>query len=472
MTTPRDQSVDSRSTQPVDQDVPGRGPAPKHALQQRHIVMIALGGVLGSGLFVGSGAGLRLAGPGIILSYTVAGILFLLVMRMLGEMAAAYPTGGSFSVHATRAHGRSVGTTLGWMYWLLLVVAIAVEAGIAATLLHGWLSWLPQWAGVLVLMTVFTAVNLAAVGVFGELEFWFAALKVAVVLAFIGLGALSMCGVLPGSPATVTAHLTGHGGFLPNGLAGVAAGLLAVMFSFGGSEAVTIAAAETADPVRAIRSAVRTVVWRLLGFYLGSILVMILLLPCDSVPAGHSPYVAVLDVIGFPGAAFFMEAVVFVAVLSALNANLYSASRMIRSLAERGEAPGALTRTTRQGVPALAVVASASFGFIAVALNFLWPTTVFTVLLNSVGAVMLLVWFAVAATHLRLRRHLEKHEPERLVLRTPGFPYLTWVALLVIGVLFVLMLTTSEARLQLLGTALTTGIVLCVVTVTGKGRTS
>ncbi|MEU2852536.1 amino acid permease [Streptomyces syringium] len=431
-------------------------------LKQRHLTMLGLGGVIGAGLFVGSGAGIAVAGPGIIVSYLIAGALAMLVMRMLGEMSSAMPASGAFSVHAERALGRWAGFSVGWLYWFLLVVVLAVEATGAAQIAHGWVPSVPQWGWVLLFMVVFTTANLAAVKNFGEFEFWFAALKVGAIVLFLGLSLLAIFGVLPDTEAVGFTNLTGQGGFLPNGWSGVVSGVLAVVFAFGGLEVVTIAAAESDDPARAVARAVRSAVYRILFFYVGSMLVIVTLLPWSSMKPGQSPYVAVLDHIGVPGAGQIMNIVVFVALLSALNANLYGSSRMVFSLAERGEAPRALLRISDGGVPRRAVFASVAFGFISVILNLKWPDSIFHYLLNAVGAVLLFVWGLIAVSQLRLRPRIERDAPERLTLRMWCFPYLTWVALAAMGAVLVLMLTDDAARPQLLWSAAATGAVLVV----------
>ncbi|MFJ9179733.1 amino acid permease [Streptomyces sp. NPDC102360] len=431
-------------------------------LKQRHLTMLGLGGVIGAGLFVGSGAGIAVAGPGIVVSYLIAGALAMLVMRMLGEMSAAMPASGSFSVHAERALGRWAGFSAGWLYWFMLVVVLAVEATGAAQIANGWVPGVPQWAWVLLFMVVFTVANLTAVKNFGEFEFWFAALKVFAIVAFLILGTLAIFGLLPDTDPVGLTHLTGDGGFLPHGWEGVVSGVLAVVFAFGGLEVVTIAAAESEDPARSVARAVRSAVYRILFFYVGSMLVIVTVLPWTEQKAGISPYVTVLDSIGVPSAAQIMNIVVFVALLSALNANLYGSSRMIFSLAERDEAPKSLLKVSGGGVPRRAVLASVAFGFISVLLNLEWPDTIFLYMLNSVGAVLLFVWALIAVSQLRLRRRIEQEAPERLVLRMWAFPYLTWVAIAAMAAVFGLMLTDASARPQLLWSAGATLLVLAV----------
>ncbi|MEV0438631.1 amino acid permease [Streptomyces spectabilis] len=453
-----------------DSGVPSTAPADPFApseplgggLKQRHLTMLGLGGVIGAGLFVGSGAGIAVAGPGIVLSYLIAGALAMCVMRMLGEMSAAMPASGAFSVHAERALGRWAGFSVGWMYWFLLVVVLAVEATGAARIAHAWAPGVPQWAWVLLFMVFFTGANLSAVKNFGEFEFWFAALKVFAIVAFLVLGLLAVFGVLPDTDPVGLTHLTGEGGFLPLGWDGVISGVVVVLFAFGGLEIVTIAAAESDDPVRSVARAVRSAVYRILFFYVGSMLVIVTVLPWTAQQPGFSPYVKVLDSIGVPSAGTLMNIVVFVALLSSLNANLYGASRMVFSLAERGEAPRGLLRVSRGGVPRRAVLASVAFGFVSVLLNLKWPDSVFLYMLNSVGAALLFVWALIAVSQLRLRRRIEREAPERLTLRMWFFPWLTWAALAAMGVVIALMLRDDGARPQLLWSAGATAVVIAV----------
>ncbi|MDQ0910520.1 L-asparagine transporter-like permease [Streptomyces canus] len=420
-----------------------------HGLKQRHLSMIALGGVIGAGLFVGSGAGIAAAGPSIVLAYTLSGLLVMLVMRMLGEMSAAYPSSGSFSAHAERAFGPWAGFTAGWSFWILLCTAVGLEGIGAAKIVTGWLPGTPEWAWVALFMVVFCVTNLAAVKNFGEFEFWFAALKVGAIGLFLILGVLAIAGVLPGTDAPGTANLTGRGGFFPGGGEGLVVGLLASVFAYGGLETVTIAAAESEDPVRGVASAVRTAMWRIALFYIGSMAVIVTLVPWDAKEVVEKgPYVAALDELGIPGAGQLMNVVVLIALLSAMNANVYGSSRIAYSLVARGLGPSTLGRVSG-GVPRPAVLASSVFGFVCVVLSHWRPDDVFAWLLNMIGAVILVVWGFVAVSQLRLRRALEREAPERLAVRTWAFPYLTWVALAGMAAILVLMAREPDTRVQL-----------------------
>ncbi|MFF7258783.1 amino acid permease [Streptomyces sp. NPDC008159] len=415
-------------------------------LKSRHLSMIAIGGVIGAGLFVGSGSGIAAAGPGILISYALVGTLVVLVMRMLGEMAAADPTSGSFSAYADRALGRWAGFTIGWLYWFFWVVVLAVEATAGAKILTGWIPGVPQWGWALIVMVVLTATNLGSVGSYGEFEFWFAGIKVVAIAAFIVVGGLAVFGLLPGSdhPATGLSNLTGHGGFLPHGPGAILTGILMVVFSFMGSEIVTLAAGETENPRAAVTKATNSVIWRIAVFYLGSILVVVSLLRWDD-PAilKDGSYVAALNSIGIPHAGQIMNAIVLTSVLSCLNSGLYTASRMAFSLGRRGDAPAPFARTTGRGVPRTAILASVVFGFVAVAFNYLWPDTVFQFLLNSSGAIALFVWLVICFSQLRMRRIIQRETPDKLVVRMWLYPYLTWATIAMITFVLCYMLTDT-----------------------------
>ncbi|MFD2691984.1 amino acid permease [Streptomyces phyllanthi] len=418
-------------------------------LKNRHLSMIAIGGVIGAGLFVGSSSGIATAGPGILLSYALVGTMVVLVMRMLGEMSAANPTSGSFSAHADRALGRWAGFSIGWLYWFFWVVVLAVEATAGAVILEGWVPAVPQWAWALIVMVVLTATNLVSVSSYGEFEFWFAGIKVVAIAAFIVVGGLAVFGVLPGVDSNTAGlgNLTDHGGFLPNGPGAVLTGVLLVVFSFMGSEIVTLAAGETENPQKAVTKATNSVIWRIAVFYLGSIFVVVSLLPWnDPSVTEKGSYVAALDSLGIAHAGQIMNFIVLTSVLSCLNSGLYTASRMAFSLGERGDAPNAFARTTSRGAPLAAVLASVVFGFVAVFFNYAYPDSVFLFLVNSSGAVALFVWLVICFSQLRMRKIIQREAPEKLVVRMWLYPYLTWATAALIVFVLGYMLTDTEGE--------------------------
>ncbi|MGW0779606.1 amino acid permease [Streptomyces sp. NPDC002913] len=447
---------------------PGKPDSPdglQAGLKNRHLSMIAIGGVIGAGLFVGSGAGIAAAGPAILLSYALVGAMVVFVMRMLGEMAVARPSSGSFSAYADRALGRWAGFSIGWLYWFFWVVVLAVEATAGAKILESWVPGVPQWAWALIVMVVLTATNLVSVGSYGEFEFWFAGIKVVAIGAFVVVGLLAVFGILPGSDnaGSGLAHLTDTGGFFPEGPGAILTGVLMVVFSFMGSEIVTLAAGESEDPQRAVSKATNSVIWRIAIFYLGSIFVVLTVLPWnDPSIVKDGSYVAALNAIGIPHAGQVMDVIVLTAVLSCLNSGLYTASRMAFSLGQRGDAPKAFATVNKRGVPQAAILSSVVFGFVAVFFNYQWPDTVFAFLLNSSGAVALFVWLVICFTQLRMRGIILRESPEKLVVRMWLFPYLTWATIAMISFVLVYMLTDDTGREQVLLSLLVAALVVAV----------
>lgn len=451
-------------------ETPGDGGQLKAGLKNRHLSMIAIGGVIGAGLFVGSGAGIASTGPGILLSYALAGVLVVMVMRMLGEMAAADPQSGSFSAYADRALGRWAGFSIGWLYWFFWVVVLAVEATAGAKILNSWVPGVPQWAFALAVMAVLTATNLFSVASYGEFEFWFAGIKVVAIVAFIVVGGLAVFGLLPGTDAVGTANLTGNGGFLPHGVGAVFTGMLTVVFAFMGSEIVTLAAGESADPEKAVSRATNSVIWRIGVFYLGSIAIVVTLLPWNDASVKGSPYVAVLEHVGIPGAGRVMDVIVLTAVLSCLNSGLYTASRMAFSLGQRGDAPRAFARVSARGVPRTAILSSVVFGFLAVFFNYTSPDTIFKFLINSSGAVALFVWLVICFSQLRMRKIIERESPDRLLVRMWLYPYLTWATIGLIGFVMVYMFTDADGRTQMYLSLVAAAVVLGAAAVVDRRR--
>jgi GABA permease len=397
------------------------------------MTMIALGGVIGAGLFVGSGVVIKAAGPAAVLSFVITGLLVVLVMRMLGEMAVALPAVGSFYEYARLAWndrpalGELAGFLTGWMYWYFWVIVVALEAVAGAGLIRYWLPNAPAWFISLALLLSLTLTNLVSVKSFGEFEFWFASIKVAAIVGFLVLAGVYVLGLWPGVVPSVV-NLTAHGGFAPNGVLPILTGAVAATGFYFGAEIVTLAAAEAAEPAKAVARATNWVVTRVLFFYVGSILLVVCLVPWNS--AGIiTPYVSALDAMGISAAAQIMNAVVLTAVLSALNSGLYASSRMLFALTRRGDAPQGLAKLNRHGVPARAILLGTLFGYGAVIMSYVSPDTVFAFLVNSYGTVAIFVYVLIAVSQLRLRARLEKEDPARLRVRMWAYPYLTYLAI-------------------------------------------
>ncbi|MDE1948388.1 MAG: amino acid permease [Burkholderiales bacterium] len=416
--------------------------------------MIALGGVIGAGLFVGSGVVVQQAGPAAIVSFLITGVLVVLVMRMLGEMAVALPAVGSFYEYARLAWsdrpavGELAGFLSGWMYWYFWVIVVALEAVAGATIVQFWLPDMPGWIISLTLLVLLTLTNMFSVKSFGEFEFWFASIKVAAIIVFLFLGGLYVFGLWPGVSSSL-GNLTSQGGFAPHGIIPVLTGAVAATGFYFGAEIVTIAAAETAEPEKAVAKATNSVITRVLVFYVGSIFLVVCLVPWNSI-AMKTPYVSALNSIGIKAAAEIMNAVILTAVLSALNSGLYASSRMLFALTNRGDAPRAMARLSRNGVPVRAILMGTLFGYAAVIMSYVSPDTVFAFLVNSYGTVALFVYVLIAISQLRLRARLEREDPSRLRVRMWLYPYLTYAAIFGMIAIVVAMGLIPEQRTPLL----------------------
>ena len=438
-----------RATPPELPELPDpEGAQLQSALQQRHLTMIALGGVIGAGLFVGSGAVISVTGPAAVLSYVLAGGLVVLVMRMLGEMAAAHPTLGSFTELIRRSLGDRWGFTSGWLYWYFWVIVVGFEAVAGASILQRWIDG-PLWLMALVLTILMTATNMWSVRAYGEFEFWFASIKVATIIVFLLVGTAYVLGLWPDKGPSFS-NLTAHGGFAPMGAVAIFSGIVVVIFSMVGAEIVTIAAAESKNPEKAIAKATNAVVSRILLFFVGSIFLLVTILPWNDAKLGDSPYVAAFDVMGIPAAADIMNAVVLTAVLSCLNSGIYTASRVLLSLSRNGDAPHSLLAVNPRGVPVKAILSCTGVAYVGIALAYISPDTVFLFLLNSSGAIVLFVYFLICTAQLRMRRQLERDDPELIRVRMWLFPWLTYLAMAAIVVVVGSMYFIAGSRSQLL----------------------
>src|SRR6476620_7828191 len=434
----------------------------KKGLKQRHLTMIATGGVIGAGLFVGSGVVIGSTGPGAFLSDAITGLLIIMVMRMLGEMAVASPSTGSFADYARNALGGWAGFSAAWLYWYFWVIVVGFEAVAGAKVLQFLIPNVPLWLISLILMTLMTLTNLFSVSSFGEFEFWFAGIKVAAIVVFIVLVSLFVLGIWPNKSLDFS-NLWAHGGFFPNGIGAVFSGIVVVIFSMVGAEIATIAAAESKDPARAIARATNSVIVRIAIFFVGSVFLLAVILPWNSTELGDSPYVSAFTVMGIPYADHLMNAVVLTAVLSCLNSGMYTASRMLFVLAARREAPVALITVNRKGVPMWAILSSTVVGFLCVIAAAVSPDTVFLFLLNSSGAIILFVYLLIAVSQLILRR---RTPPERLQVKMRLYPVLTVLTIASMLAVLVLMLFSDETRSQLMLSLLAWAVVLVLYVVT------
>jgi GABA permease len=430
-------------------------PTLKKALSQRQLTMIAIGGVIGAGLFVGSGVVIKDTGPGAFITYALAGVLIIMVMRMLAEMAVANPSTGSFADYARNALGNWAGFSVGWLYWYFWVIVVGFEAIAGAKIIQYWVD-IPLWLSALVLLVLMTGTNLFSVSSFGEFEFWFAGIKVAAIVVFIALGSLFVLGLWPHKSMDFS-NLWSHGGFFPLGVMAVTVGVVTVIFSMVGAEIATIAAAESSDPERAVAKAANSVILRIAIFFVGSIFLLVTILPWNGEKLAASPFVSAFTEMGIPYADHIMNAVVLTAVLSCLNSGMYTASRMLFVLAARREAPAQLVAVTRRGVPAAAILASSVVGLLCVIAAAVSPDTIFAFLLNSSGAIILFVYLLIAISQIVLRYRTDE---SKLKVKMWLFPVLSILTAAAILAILVQMGIQKDVRSQLVLSLLSWAVVL------------
>jgi amino acid transporter, AAT family len=429
-------------------DVTAREDHLARRLSPRQLGMIALGGAIGTGFFLGSGVSVRLAGPGVIVSYLLAGLIALVIAWTLAEMAVVHPVTGSFGVYAEIYLHPWAGFTMRYSYWLGQAVAIGSEVVAAAIYCGFWFPGVPGWLWVVAFSAGLLLANAWSVASFGEFEYWFALIKTITITVFIITGTGILCGWGP-RPAMGLGNYTRHGGFLPGGWSGVLRGMTLATFSYFGVEEVAVTAGEARDPVRSVPRATRSVFWRLGLFYIGGISVLVGLIPWPQVSLDASPFVRAFQVVGLRAAPTVMNLVVLTAALSSANTNLYLTSRMLYSLARGGYAPGWMGQLTRRGIPLGALLASSGGMAVAVVAQRWFPKQAY---LSMVGAAFfggLFVWAMVLLTHLHFRRARQGVAGFGTFL--PAFPYANWLALLGLVVVGASTWFVPGMRITLLG---------------------
>ena len=407
----------------------------KRGLKNRHLQMIALGGAIGTGLFYGSTSTIALAGPSVMLAYLMGGIVIFFIMRMLGEMAVDEPVSGSFSYYASKYWGAFPGFLSGWNYWFNYVLVSMAELTAVGIYMNFWFPGLPQWLSALVCLVAITALNLVNVKAYGEAEFWMAIIKIAAIVSMIllGLGLLFSSGTP--FPRNFS-NLWENGGFLPHGVWGLAEATAVVMFSFGGIELIGITAGEAEDPDRSIPRAINQVIWRILLFYVGTMVVLMALWPWNQVGTEASPFVQIFSDVGVPAAAHLLNFVVLTAAVSVYNSAIYSNSRMLYGLAKSGEAPSFFLKLSDRGVPVRGILVSSGITLIVVALNYFLAGHIFLYLMMIATCAAVISWVTICVTHLLFRRRCAA-EGRGTKFRSPLYPWTNLISLAFLaGVIF------------------------------------
>jgi L-asparagine transporter-like permease len=440
------------------------------SLRPRHIAMITIGGIIGAGLFVGSSVAIAAAGPAIILSYLLTGTLVLLVMRMLGEMAVEMPHVRSFTEFARAGIGNWAGFTVGWLYWYFWIVVIPVEAIAGAGIIQHWLPGLATWQIGVFLMALMTAVNLMSARAYGEFEFWFSSIKVAAIITFIlVVGAFVFGFRSPTGPTFST--IVDYGGFAPKGWFAVLASVTTVIWSMMGAEVVTIAAAESPEPAKAVANMTSSIISRIVLFYIGSVLVIVCALPWIKVVPGESPFTLALDQVHVPYASTIMAAVILTAVLSCLNSSFYIASRVLFVLASKGDAPRWLVHTNKRHVPARAVVLASVLGMAGVVAAIISPSVVFAFFVNASGAIIALIYLAIGVAQVRTRTARERAGKPKPTLPMWLFPWLSYAAIAGMSMVLIAMALTPEHKIEFRASTLSVAVVLLAYALTKRLRT-
>ncbi|WP_322084580.1 L-asparagine permease [Burkholderia sp. BCC1972] len=411
-------------------------------LGNRQVQMIAIGGAIGTGLFLGAGARLQAAGPSLAIVYVVCGVFSFLILRALGELVMHRPSSGSFVSYAREFLGEKASFVAGWMYFLNWAMTGIVDITAVALYMHYWGAFaaVPQWVFALIALCIVTAMNLIGVKWFAEMEFWFALIKVAAIVLFLAIGtAVLGAGGHVAGQATGIHLITDNGGFFPHGLMPALVLVQGVVFAFAGVELVGTAAGECRDARTILPRAINSVIWRIALFYVASVVLLVCLLPWSAYKAGQSPFVTFFGALGVPGVGSVMNIVVLSAALSSLNSGLYSTGRVLRSLSMGGSAPTLLARMNAQSVPYAGILVTVAIYVVGVLLNYLMPSSVFEIVLNVAALGVISTWGFIVVCQMKFRAAVKRGEAAAVPFRMPGAPFTSWLTLLFLFGVLVLM---------------------------------
>ncbi|RZG75001.1 amino acid permease [Acinetobacter sp. WCHAc060025] len=420
----------------------------KHGLSNRHIQLIALGGSIGTGLFLGISQTIKLAGPSVILGYAIAGLIAFFMMRQLGEMVVEEPVSGSFSYFAYKYWNPFAGFMSGWNYWVLNVLVCMAELSAIGLYVQYWWPEIPTWVSALGFFILINVINLLHVKVFGEMEFLFSIIKIAAIIGMIGFGAWLLASGHAGETASLS-NLWALGGFFPNGLTGLIMAMAIIMLSFGGIELVGIAAAETKDPTQTIPKAVNQIVYRVLLFYVLTIVVLLSLYPWNQIAEGGSPFVLIFDSLGSQGVATVLNFVVLTAAISVYNGTSYGTSRMLLGLAEQGNAPKFLRKINQRGIPYAAILTSALVTLICVVLNYVFPEKAFKLLMSLVVSAIVINWMMLALTHLKFKQRMQDVKKVTLF-PAIAYPMTNYICVIFMLCILMVMWMTPDMRIAVI----------------------
>ncbi|SAL44761.1 aromatic amino acid transport protein [Caballeronia arvi] len=418
----------------------------RRGLKSRHIQLIALGGAIGTGLFLGVAQTIKLAGPSVLLGYAIAGLMAFFIMRQLGEMIVDEPVAGSFSHFADKYWGHASGFVSGWNYWAIYILVSMAELSAIGIYMQYWWPGLPTWVSALACFVIVNAINLTSVKSYGETEFWFAIVKVAAIVGMILFGGYLLASGKAGPEASV-ANLWQLGGFFPNGVGGLAMSMAVIMFSFGGLELVGITAAEAEEPSKSIPRATNQVIYRILIFYVGALGVLLSLYPWDKVATGGSPFVLIFREMNSTLVANVLNVIVLTAALSVYNSGVYANSRMLYGLAQQGNAPRVFAGVSKRGIPLTALGVSALVTGACVVINYVMPGRAFGLLMGLAVSALLINWAMISIIHLKFRRQ-KRARNEATSFRSFGYPLTNYVVLAFLAGIVWVMFETPDLRLS------------------------
>lgn len=418
------------------------------SLKERHVMLIAIGGVIGAGLFLGSGKAIAHAGPALLIAYGICGFMIYLVARALGELSLYRPNSGSFAAFAEEFLGPRIGFITGWSYWLIWILVGIVEVTAIGMLVKYWFPQVPQWIPALITTSVLMASNLFNVKAFGEIEFWLALIKVVTIVGLIAAGVIILIFGLDISAASQPsiANLWRHGGFLPQGWSGLLYAIPVAAFGFAGVEVIGVVAAETANPQRTLPRAINSIIWRMFIFYIGSMAIVMALYPWNQISTEQSPFVTVFESLGLGIAAGLINFVVITALASSCNTGLFATSRMLFALSHTGQAPRSLQKLSRNQIPARCLMVSTALLLVGVLLNYMIPDSIFGLLITGVLGLLIWVWMVIILSHLAYRRKVNRGELPAVAYRMPWAGPSSVLVLVFLSVLAVLVAWDPQTR--------------------------
>lgn len=428
-----------------------RGEELERGLEERHIQLMAIGGAIGVGLFLGSATAIKTAGPALLLAYAGGGFILYIIMRALGEMATEHPVAGSFASYDYNYISPMVGFITGWSYWFQWVIVCMAETTAVGVYVQFWMPTFPAWASAFITLVLLTIVNLTAASLFGEFEFWFALIKVVTIIVMIVLGLIMMFTGLGnnGVPLGIS-NLFSHGGFFPKGIMGPINALVMVTFAFMGMELIGITAGEAKNPEKVIPSAIKKVFWRVMIFYVGALFVIMSLYPWNEIGTKGSPFVMTFAGLGISAAAGIINFVVLTAASSSCNSGIYTTGRMLYSLALEEKAPAYFTSVSKSKVPARAILFSVLCMMIGVVLNYTIPESAFTVVTSIATFIGVFTWFIIVICQMKFRKQLTTEEIKNLKFPVFAFPIANYVALAFLIFIVVVMLINPGNRIAVI----------------------